>query len=159
MSTSDIYHYLKVNDRIITSGQPSAEQLKAAATEGFQAVINLAPHDSRNALPDEASTVAAAGMSYHYIPVDWEHPQQSDFEKFTDALTQVAAQPVLIHCAANYRVTAFFGLYALQELNWSEAQADELMAHFWKRGEYPIWDEFIQQMKDRLSKMPEADDS
>lgn len=147
MSTQDIYHYVKVNDRIVTAGQPSEEQLQSAAEEGFQAVINLAPHDSRNALPDEASTVTTTGMTYHYLPVVWENPQPDDFEKFTETLKQLGNQKVLIHCAANYRVTAFFGLYAMRELNWSEAQADQLMANFWARGEYPIWDNFIQRLK------------
>jgi uncharacterized protein (TIGR01244 family) len=150
MSPQDIYHYLKVNDRLITSGQPTEDQLKSIAAEGFQAVINLAPHDSRSALKDEAGVVRSAGMAYHYIPVDWEHPQDSDFETFASTLNQIGDQKVLIHCAANYRVTAFYSLYAMQELKWSETQADELMAHFWKRGENPIWQKFIQQLKDRI---------
>ncbi len=153
MSTQDIYHYVKISDRLITSGQPTEDQLKSMAEEGFQAVINLAPHDSRNALTDEAGVVRSAGMAYHYIPVDWEHPQTSDFDHFTQTFKQIEGHKVLIHCAANYRVTAFYGLYAMQELKWSEAQADELMAHFWKHGEYPIWDMFINRMKAQIKNL------
>jgi protein tyrosine phosphatase (PTP) superfamily phosphohydrolase (DUF442 family) len=153
MSTQDIYHYVKINDQLITSGQPTEEQLKSIAAEGFQAVINLAPHDSRNALADEAGVVRSVSMAYHYIPVDWEHPHASDFDQFTQTLKQIEGHKVLIHCAANYRVTAFYGLYAMQELKWSEAQADELMAHFWKHGEYPIWDMFINRMKAQIKNL------
>ncbi len=35
MSTSDIYNYHKVDDHVITGGQPTEEQLKSAAEEGF----------------------------------------------------------------------------------------------------------------------------
>lgn len=41
MPTHDIYNYRKVNDHLITGGQPKEEQLKAAAEEGFKTVINL----------------------------------------------------------------------------------------------------------------------
>ena len=150
MTIQDIYHYVKIDDRIVTAGQPSEEQLKSAAAEGFQAVINLAPHDSRNALPDEAGTVASTGMTYHHIPVMWENPEETDFKKFSETLNQLGEQKVLIHCVANYRVTAFLGLYAMRELKWSQAQADQLMANFWARGEYPIWDQFIDRMKAQL---------
>jgi hypothetical protein len=51
---------------------------------------------------------------------------------------------------ANYRVTAFFGLYAMRQLKWSQAQADQLMANFWVRSQYPIWDQFIDRMKAQL---------
>jgi hypothetical protein len=33
MSTTDIYNYRKVNDRISTGGQPTEEQLRSAAAE------------------------------------------------------------------------------------------------------------------------------
>jgi uncharacterized protein (TIGR01244 family) len=151
MSTSDIYNYVKVDDRVVTSGQPTASQLKAAAAEGFQAVINLVPPDSQNALPQEAEKVEAAGMAYHHIPVSWQNPQESDFEKFTATMKQVSGQKALIHCAANYRATAFYSLYALQELKWTAEQADQLMRHFWKPGEYPVWDKFIQRLRENIT--------
>lgn len=39
MSTSEIFNYRQVNDQLITAGQPTEEQLKAAADEGFTTVI------------------------------------------------------------------------------------------------------------------------
>jgi len=50
MSTADIYHYLQVSDQLITAGQPTEDQLRAAAAEGFAQVINLAPLHAHNAL-------------------------------------------------------------------------------------------------------------
>jgi protein tyrosine phosphatase (PTP) superfamily phosphohydrolase (DUF442 family) len=53
MSLDEIYNARTVDDRFLTSGQPSEEQLREVAAAGIDTVINLAPHESRNALPDE----------------------------------------------------------------------------------------------------------
>ena len=151
MSTQDIRNFQKVDDHIITGGQPTEEQLRAAAAEGIQVVINLATLDPRYALADEAGLVRSLGMEYHHIPVEWERPTESDFEAFARQLKQAGQTKVLIHCAANYRVTAFFSLYAMQDLGWSEEQADKFMALVWQRDEYPVWEAFIRRMKTRIA--------
>ena len=151
MSTEDIRNFVRVDDRIITGGQPTEAQLRSAAGEGVQVVINLATFDPRSSLDDEAGLVRSLGLEYHHVPVVWEKPTESDFEMFSSWLKQAGGKKVLIHCAANYRVTAFFSLYAMQNLKWSEAQADELMALIWQRGKYPIWDEFISRMKQKIT--------
>jgi uncharacterized protein (TIGR01244 family) len=150
MGTEDIRNYKRVDDRLSTGGQPSEDQLRSAAAEGFQAVINLAALDPRYSLADEAGLVRSLGMAYYHIPVAWDNPQPADFEAFAATLKQLDDQKVLIHCAANYRVTAFYALYAMRERGWSEEQADAFMAQVWQRGEVPIWEKFIAQMKARL---------
>jgi len=150
MSTQDIRNFQRVDERISTGGQPTEEQLRAAAAEGVQVVINLATLDPRYALPDEAGLVRSLGMEYHHIPVEWEQPQASDFDEFARQLQQIDRKKTLIHCAANYRVTAFFSLYAMQHLGWSEEQADQFMGLVWQRDEYPVWEEFMRRMKLRI---------
>jgi uncharacterized protein (TIGR01244 family) len=150
MSTSDIYNYLKINDRLITGGQPTEEQLQAAADEGFTTVINLAPSDSRAALADEAGMVKSLGLVYHHVPVDWDAPKDSDFAAFEQALQSASNDKTLVHCAANFRVTAFYSLYALKHLGWSAAQAAEFRAKIWQVSDYPVWDSFIGRMTDQI---------
>lgn len=152
MSTADIYNYRRVNDQISTGGQPSEEQLRTAAAEGFKTVINLATINPRYSLEDEAGLVQSLGMAYHHIPVEWEHPQESDFAAFEAVLKQLPASKTLIHCAANFRVTAFYSLYAMKHLGWSETQAAEFRAPIWEGSEYPIWEEFIGDMKLKLKR-------
>jgi uncharacterized protein (TIGR01244 family) len=147
MSTQDIYNYRQVNDRLITGGQPDEAQLKSAAAEGFTTVINLATINPRYSLADEAGLVRSLGMAYHHIPVEWENPQESDFAAFEAVMQGLADSKTLIHCAANFRVTAFYALYALKHLEWSEAQADEFRASVWAGSDYPIWEKFIDDMK------------
>jgi protein tyrosine phosphatase (PTP) superfamily phosphohydrolase (DUF442 family) len=150
MNTQDIYNYRRVNDQISTGGQPSEEQLRAAAAEGFKTIINLATINPRYSLEDEAGLVQSLGMTYHHIPVEWESPQESDYAAFEAVVDQLPAGRTLIHCAANFRVTAFYSLYALKHLDWSEAQADEFRASIWEGSDYPIWEKFIGDMKARI---------
>ena len=150
MSTQDITNYRRVNDQITTGGQPSEEQLRAAAAEGFKTVINLATINPRYSLEDEAGLVQSLGMTYHHIPVEWEHPQASDFAAFEAIMTQLPVSKTLIHCAANFRVTAFYSLYAMKHLDWSMAQAAEFRASIWADSDYPIWEKFVGEMQTNI---------
>jgi uncharacterized protein (TIGR01244 family) len=147
MSTQEIYNYRKVNDQLITGGKPTAEQLKSAADDGIRTVINLATFNPQHSLEDEAGLVQSLGMAYHHIPVEWEQPTETDFEAFEQVFKQLAEGKVLIHCAANFRATAFYALYALKNLGWSEAQADTFRASIWQGSDYPVWEKFIEHMK------------
>lgn len=147
MSTQDILNYQAVDDRIITGGQPTEAEFRSAAEEGFQVVINLAPHDREDSpLADEAGLVRSLGMEYYNIPVIWTDPQDKDFADFCAAMDALQGRRILIHCYANYRVSAFFSLYAMRRLGWSKDQAGRFMALVWVRGENPIWDAFIDRL-------------
>jgi uncharacterized protein (TIGR01244 family) len=150
MSTSEIYNYRKVNDDLITGGQPTEEQIKAAAQEGFTTVINLATINPRYSLPDVAGVAQSLGMTYHHIPVEWENPKPSDFDAFVQVMQKLPQGKTLLHCAANYRATAFYSLYALKHLGWSETQAEEFRDSIWHASHYPIWEEFIRQIKNQI---------
>ena len=152
MSTRDIFNYRKVDDQLITGGQPTEDQLCSAAEEGFVTVINLATLSSQSSLEDEAGVVRSLGMTYYHIPVVWEHPTEADFEAFEQVMSQRPPGKTLIHCAANFRVTAFYSLYAMKHLGWSEARADEFRASIWQGSDYPVWERFIAQMKTRLTR-------
>ena len=152
MSIEEIYNYRKVNDRISTGGQPTEEQLRAAAAEGFTTVINLATIDPDRSLADEGGLVRSLDMTYHHIPVKWDNPQESDFAAFEAVLQTSTAEKILIHCAANFRVSAFYSLYAMKHLGWTEAQAEEFRAPIWAGSDYPIWEKFIEEMKIKIKR-------
>lgn len=155
MSTDEIRNFIRIDDKTFTGGQPTAGQLHDAAAEGVQAVVNLATLDPLSALLDEAHLVPSLGMDYYHIPVVWEDPQPADFDRIARTMDALAGKPVLIHCAANFRVTAFHGLYAMRSLGWTEAQADALRARVWQHHRYPTWEAFVREMKTRLR--PAAD--
>jgi protein tyrosine phosphatase (PTP) superfamily phosphohydrolase (DUF442 family) len=150
MSTRGIYNYLKVDDAVITGGQPTEDHLRSAAKEGVRTVINLDALDSRNALADEASLVLSLGMAYHHIPVAWDDPLESDFNVFEDLLGGLPEDLTLIHCAANFRVTIFYSLYALKHLGWPEAQAEQFRSSIWRGRDLPVWNAFIRRIKAQI---------
>ena len=150
MSTTEIYNYIRVNDQLITGGQPTADQLRSAAAEGFITVINLATGHSTAALEDEAGLVHSLGLNYYHIPVEWENPQDRDFAAFDRVMAQIPAGKTLIHCAANFRVTAFYSLYAQKRLGWSAAQAEEFRLAIWQGSHYPIWEQFIARIREGI---------
>jgi protein tyrosine phosphatase (PTP) superfamily phosphohydrolase (DUF442 family) len=152
MSTESIFNFIKIDNRIGTGGQPTAQQLQAARNEGYEAIINLAPSNADNhALPDEPAVVASLGLTYHHIPVEWTNPRQEQFIAFTEAMNQLRGKKVFIHCAANFRVTAFFSLYAMKHEGWTAEQADQLIAKIWEsRSDYRMdstWKSFIDDTR------------
>ncbi len=151
MSVQDIYNYRPVNEQTVTAGQPTEDQLRQAASEGFRTVINLATLDDQGALPDEAGLVRSLGLAYYHIPVVWGNPTEQDFEAFERAMHRSAGGKTLIHCAANFRVTAFYSLYALKHLGWTETQADAFRASIWKGSDHPVWERFIRQMTAKIA--------
>lgn len=106
-----ILNYIKINELISTSGQPKIEQFELIANEGFEVVINLALCNASNAIENEDKVVTSLGMSYFHIPVDFENPKKSDLKLFINTLQALGANKVWVHCAKNYRVTAFMYVY------------------------------------------------
>ena len=142
---TDIISYLRIDETLATSGQPSVEELEAVAREGTEVVINLALHDDpRYSLPDEAGTVAALGMTYVHIPVKFDAPTEADLDAFFAAMEAHRERKMLVHCAANKRVTAFLGLYRVLRENWDAERAFAPMKEIWEPN--AAWAPFIEAM-------------
>jgi len=152
MSTQDIYNYIEVDEHFSTAGQPREEQLASAAADGFKTVINLAPTNPRYSIKDEPGTVAALGLAYHHIPVAWDDPHDSDFEAFDRVMQTLPAEGrTLVHCAANFRATAFYSLYAIKHLGWSPARAAHFRTTIWSGTHNPIWEAFIARIEAQIT--------
>jgi protein tyrosine phosphatase (PTP) superfamily phosphohydrolase (DUF442 family) len=141
----DVRNFREVDGRLATCGQPTEAQLAAARTGGVEVVINLALHDDpRYSLRDERATVEALEMIYRHIPVQFSRPTESDLLAFFAAMDAAQGRHVLVHCAANYRVTAFLGLYRCLRQGAPVDEAFELMRSVWTPDK--VWTEFIESM-------------
>jgi protein tyrosine phosphatase (PTP) superfamily phosphohydrolase (DUF442 family) len=138
-----IFNFIRIDERTLTGGMPTAGQLRAAADAGVTAVINLATDNPDHSLADEAGLARQLGMAYVHIPIDWGNPTDDDFAAFVKAMHDHRDDTLLIHCVANYRVTAFYSLYALRHLGWPAEQADALRDRIWAGSDYPVWAAFI----------------
>lgn len=137
----DIRDFRRLSARCLTSGQPTAEQLAEAAAEGVEVVINLALPTSDHALPDERGVVERLGMRYEHIPVHFDSPQEEELERFSDLVESVSDRKLLIHCAANKRVSAFVALHRVRRLGWPAEKALEEMRAVWEPDD--VWRDFI----------------
>jgi protein tyrosine phosphatase (PTP) superfamily phosphohydrolase (DUF442 family)/predicted kinase len=134
-----IRNYRRLGPNLITGGQPTEEQLALAAAAGAEVVINLAMLDPAYALHDERGTVAALGLTYEHIPVIWTAPQLADLTCFFAALERYRGRRLFVHCAANYRASAFIMLYRVLRLGWRTEDALPDMRAIWNPAEYPQW--------------------
>ena len=120
MAITDIRNFVPIDDRLGTAGQPTEEQLRDVAAEGYAAVINLGLLDPKYCLPDEAGLAASLGMAYRHIPVRFDAPAVDDFR-------------------------AFVALWGELRLGWSRARADELARRVWEPNE--TWLAFIARCR------------
>jgi protein tyrosine phosphatase (PTP) superfamily phosphohydrolase (DUF442 family) len=141
----DIYNFLSIDDTLSTSGQPSETQIRTLAGEGFNVIINLGLHDDpRYSLKDEKGLVEGLGMVYVHIPVQFDSPREDDLLAFFQAMETHKDKKILIHCAANMRVTAFLGLYRAIKQRKAEIEAFKPMRSVWEPNE--VWSLFISNM-------------
>ena len=131
-----IFNFRRLDDRITTSGQPSEAEVAALAAEGVTTVINLGLHSHERALPDEAASVAAAGMRYVHIPVPFDAPGEEHYAAFTEAMAVAADERVHVHCIMNMRVTAFLDRWTREQRGDADA-ARVMMDSVWQPGR--VW--------------------
>jgi protein tyrosine phosphatase (PTP) superfamily phosphohydrolase (DUF442 family) len=141
----DIYNYWFLNEKLSSSGMPTAEQVKEVADAGVQVVINLALTTSPGALPNEDSVVESLGMKYIHIPIEWNNPTKQNLEDFFSAMDAHKDDKVHVHCQANYRVSAFIMLYRVLKLGWKKEDAIPVMEKMWNPEDFPVWQKFIEE--------------
>jgi len=141
-SIDEIRGFLRLDDRIATSGMPLPEHFAAMRESGFDVVINLALPTSDNAIANEGELVSQQGMTYVHIPVSFERPTPADFEKFRRVMDALADRKVFVHCAANMRVSVFMYLYRVGKDPGCKAQAIADMHEIWRPD--GVWKDFIE---------------
>ncbi|HUH36775.1 MAG TPA: protein tyrosine phosphatase family protein [Spongiibacteraceae bacterium] len=131
MTIEHTYNFKRMSERVDTAGALNETILRQLGDYGYQVVINLLPDSSDHAVDAEASLVCEQGIVYEYIPVDFSAPSRDDYAQFSKLLSLYSSRKVLAHCAANYRVSAFYALHAYQQLGWTQDQVHGLIDALW----------------------------
>ncbi|WP_200817644.1 protein tyrosine phosphatase family protein [Calothrix rhizosoleniae] len=142
----NIYNYLKISDKIATSGQPDKEDIATIKRAGYQLVINLAMSDSPDALVDEKKVVEATGMEYIHIPVVWDNPLIEDAKDFFKMMELNVNKKIFVHCVANKRASVFMYLYRYIYDSLNEEEAKKDLYAIWIPNQ--IWHKLIQDVID-----------
>jgi uncharacterized protein (TIGR01244 family) len=125
----DIRNFLRLSDRITTSGRLKPEDPERLAAMGARRVIYLAMADHPEAIPDADAAMARAGLDYTHIPVPWGAPEECHYRAFVEAL-EAGDTPVHVHCIMNWRVSAFLYRWHCDQ-GMDETEAREQMERIW----------------------------
>jgi len=142
MPIEAITNYIQVSDRLASSGQPEEHQFRYIAKAKYRLIINLAMPNSENAIPEEGYIVAALRMTYVHIPVPFEAPNVDHLKAFIRVMTAFSDQRVWVHCALNYRVSAFLYQYKRLVEGVTEEEAAAVMLRSWEPNE--VWQRFME---------------
>jgi protein tyrosine phosphatase (PTP) superfamily phosphohydrolase (DUF442 family) len=143
MSIETSRNFRKITDTLTTSGTVEPEELQALRAQQYEVLINLLPDTGAYAVSNERGIVESQGIEYIHIPVDFKRPTSSDYFQFATAIDRACEKKVHVHCAANYRVSAFCSLYLVSRGVWSVEQGTAFIRGVWQPSEHSGWTEFI----------------
>ena len=152
----DIRAYLRISERLATSGQIEYDQIKNLRDAGYEVVINLAIADERRNA-SEGYLVTQQGMAYFHIPVSFQQPALGDLDLFFGLMEAVHDKKIFVHCFANMRVSVFVYLYRTLQLGEPEEVARKDMQTIWDPSKDENWAKFIEDArarKDGVSPVP-----
>ena len=98
---------------LLTGGQPTQEQIEAAAHAGYRTVINMRG-EGEDGFDWEPELVEKLGMKYEHLPVTGKDSLTRERIEQIDAVLDAALAegPVLLHCASGNRIGAVMALRA-----------------------------------------------
>ena len=138
----NIYNYYKVPGLYETSGQPTSSQLKLLIKKGYEVIINLAQDSIVGKVAfNQESILEESNIRYIHIPVDFDNPKESDFEKFVSIIKKYKNKKLFVHCAANMRVSAFTYRYRRDILNLEHNEIIKDLEKIWKPNK--VWKSFL----------------
>jgi uncharacterized protein (TIGR01244 family) len=90
-------------------GQPSEDDLKRLAAEGFASVVDLRQADESDQTlspPLEAAAAGRNGLRYAHIPIPADRLEPEMLDRVESALSEMRG-PILVHCASGKRSGTF----------------------------------------------------
>lgn len=110
---------------LITAGQPSAQQLREAATDGVTTVIDLHRPDEDRGY-DEAAVAEQLGLRYVRLPISGAGDITEANARTLQRLLRQDGGKTLLHCASGNRAGA---LLALIEARINGVPVEAALAH------------------------------
>lgn len=122
-----IENYYQYNSHLASGAQPSEAQIEALKEAGFEAVVNLSPVSTRNAITAEAAVVDNTGMTYVHFPVDCSHLQPHHYATFEGIVKGMKDKKIFVHCGGNIKSSCLIHMYDVLENGVDEAASLETL--------------------------------
>lgn len=133
---SQIKNFQFIHEHLFSSGQPTAEQLKAIKEYGVTTIINVALSDSEERLDHEDHICLDLGLNYVQMPISWEMPSVDQCILVLDMIDYlVNEQSVWLHCNENQHVSCLMYLYRQYYMNIDLATAHDALHQIWQPNE------------------------
>lgn len=102
---------IAVSDELaVGTGQPTRDDLRMLAAEGFRSVVDLRQEGERNQPltpgPQERQAAESAGMAYVHLPVPTDRLSGDLLARFREEVSRLQ-KPVFVHCASGKRSGTF----------------------------------------------------
>lgn len=137
--------FLPVSPHLLTAGQPAPADFALMPQAGVQVVINTAPPGAHGYLANEAQLALENGTVYAHLPIIFGQPLVSDFLSFAGVMNAHQGRVILVHCAANVRVSALVYLYRTLIEGEDESIARARMLQI--RSPDAVWSQFINDVR------------
>ena len=134
---------VQISPRLVTSGQPSAEELGRLKALGFGAVIYLAPPTVSDAVKAEPVILERQGIAFVNIPIRFDAPSDADFDAFAATMRGFGDRKVLVHCQINLRASSMVFLYRAIVLKEDPRLAYDAVEKVWVPDR--AWRPFIER--------------
>lgn len=133
---SAIANFQFVHEHLLTSGQPTVEQLKQIKEYGVDTIINLAFTDADLHLENEDKICAELCLNYTQIPILWDTPADDQCLFVLDLIAHLVQEKIVwVHCTENMRVSSLMYLYRQYFLDIDMPTAQEELHKVWEPNE------------------------
>lgn len=142
-------NFKQVQDNIFIGGQPSGQDLQAAAGQGIKNVVDLRLPSEEGAAPRSGEL---GGLLHSNLPVDKTALSDSMVEEF-DRLLCGLEGPVLIHCATGARAALLLALSRAKAERLDAAATFALAREMgFDLAAMPVFAEFIERVTGQWNK-------
>lgn len=115
----------QITEGIAIAGQPTADELRQAHSQGIQTIINLRTPSEAGYSDEEERIVESTGANYASIPVSPQTLDDLAVERFSQALSSVNSLPAIVHCQGGGRAGVMTLLHLAIQNGWTLQQALE----------------------------------
>ena len=153
----DILNHCHITDLIASSGQPTSEQFREIAGQGYGVIINLVMPEHEQSTCTEGSLVTTLAMTFVQSPMPFDAPTENHYREFTGYMDAIKDRKVWVHCIVNARVSAFFFRYLQEVRGFSALKPASPLLKAWMPEMDEVWKELINRAPQQLAQP--ADDA